>query len=47
MDMKFAVALKKTLRKSVNRMLKRILGPKGDGVTRGCTTFLNEEFHNL
>jgi hypothetical protein len=30
-----------------NRVLRRIFGPKRDGVTRGCRKLHNEELHNL
>jgi hypothetical protein len=30
-----------------NRVLRRIFGPKSDGVTGGWRKLCNEEFHNL
>jgi hypothetical protein len=30
-----------------NRVLRRIFGPKRDGVTEGCRKLHNEELHNL
>jgi hypothetical protein len=30
-----------------NRVLRRICGPKGDKVARGCGKLHNEELHNL
>jgi hypothetical protein len=35
------------LRMLVNRVLRRILGPKRDGVTGGWRKLHNEELHNL
>jgi hypothetical protein len=36
-----------TLRVFENRVLRRIFGPKGDGVTREWRKLHNEELHNL
>jgi hypothetical protein len=35
------------LRVLENRVLRRIFGPKGDGVTGGWRKLHNEELHNL
>jgi hypothetical protein len=35
------------LRMFENRELRRIFGPKGDGMTEGCRKLHNEELHNL
>jgi hypothetical protein len=35
------------LRVFENRVLRRIFGPKRDGVTGGCRNLYNEELHNL
>jgi hypothetical protein len=35
------------LRVFENRVLRRIFGPKRDGVTRGWRKLYNEELHNL
>jgi hypothetical protein len=35
------------LRVFENRMLRRIFGPKRDGVMAGCRKLHNEELHNL
>jgi hypothetical protein len=35
------------LRVFENRVLRRVFGPKSDGVTRGWRKLHNEELHNL